>query len=347
MTQKIYQRMTEGLRKNIKAVFGVADRNGMITACSDETQIGRILPDFHMQNGISKDYVSVQIRSGTPGNDYVFLKDTGQNALQTVSMLAGFFEVVLQGESENSSQQAFLFSAMEYGTEGSDFYGQLTKLNINNKIPHVVILFSSGTAASQLYDVINADFMDHHTDFVYSTKENNILLVKQTDETDNRIIAREIHEKLRQIKSDRNLDICAGISPVILDLVELPYARRAAEHALESAHAGGSEKNVMASGYTGIPGLIARLNTEDCRSYLDEIWPGYGLDEELMTAAETFLNTGMNISETANRLYINRNTLIYRLNRIQKETGIDLRCFNDAAAFHAALMIRRRLDAEK
>ena len=56
-------------------------------------------------------------------------------------------------------------------------------------------------------------------------------------------------------------------------------------------------------------------------------------DESMMTTAETFLACGLNVSLSARRLYMHRNTLIYRLNALKRKTGLDLRDFDMAVTF--------------
>ena len=52
-----------------------------------------------------------------------------------------------------------------------------------------------------------------------------------------------------------------------------------------------------------------------------------------------FLENNLNVSETSRQLFIHRNTLVYRLDKIQKLTNLDLRVFDDAITFKMALMV--------
>jgi len=97
----------------------------------------------------------------------------------------------------------------------------------------------------------------------------------------------------------------------------------------------------MVSGHLGYAGVIGRMLQEECREYLEETDLDLIVnDEEMLFTIRKFLENDLNISETAKKLYINRNTLIYRLNKIQKDTGLDLRKFDDAMTFRTALMVR-------
>ena len=62
-------------------------------------------------------------------------------------------------------------------------------------------------------------------------------------------------------------------------------------------------------------------------------------DEETLTTINKFFENSLNVSETSRQLYIHRNTLVYRLDKLQKSTGLDLRVFEDAITFKIALMV--------
>ena len=66
-------------------------------------------------------------------------------------------------------------------------------------------------------------------------------------------------------------------------------------------------------------------------------------DKEMTDTAEEFLDSSLNVSETARKLYLHRNTLIYRLDKIEKETGLNIRKFSDAITFRLITILLKTL----
>ena len=103
-----------------------------------------------------------------------------------------------------------------------------------------------------------------------------------------------------------------------------------------------SGKNVVAYSNLGIGRLIYQLPLPLCRMFIKEIFDGKNpdeFDEETLTTINKFFENSLNVSETSRQLYIHRNTLVYRLDKLQKSTGLDLRVFEDAITFKIALMV--------
>ena len=103
-----------------------------------------------------------------------------------------------------------------------------------------------------------------------------------------------------------------------------------------------SDKNIIAYSNLGIGRLIYQLPIPLCRMFIKEIFDGRSpeeFDEETITTINKFFENSLNVSETSRQLYIHRNTLVYRLDKIEKSTGLDLRVFDDAITFKIALMV--------
>ena len=139
-------------------------------------------------------------------------------------------------------------------------------------------------------------------------------------------------------------------SGVIENLAELPGAFRESTLALKVGELFYSEQTVFPYNELGIGRLIYQLPVSLCESFLSEIFGEEvpdGFDEETTLAVNRFLQNNLNIAETARQLHMHRNTLIYRLEQIQKRTGLDLRCFEDAMTFKIATMVMNYLHSER
>ena len=102
------------------------------------------------------------------------------------------------------------------------------------------------------------------------------------------------------------------------------------------------DRDVIAYSALGIGRLIYQLPIPLCKMFIREIFDGKSpddFDEETLATINKFFENSLNVSETSRQLYIHRNTLVYRLDKLQKSTGLDLRVFEDAITFKIALMV--------
>ena len=102
------------------------------------------------------------------------------------------------------------------------------------------------------------------------------------------------------------------------------------------------EKSIIAYNTLGIGRLIYQLPIPLCEMFLKEVFGDYNpssLDEEILTTVYQFMENDLNLSETSRQLFVHRNTLVYRLEKLQKTIGLDIRQFEDAMTFKIAMMV--------
>ena len=86
--------------------------------------------------------------------------------------------------------------------------------------------------------------------------------------------------------------------------------------------------------------IVYNINEEIKKQLLGSFAEKFNLfDNEILITIEEFVSCGLNVSDAARKLYIHRNTLIYRLDKIQKETGFDIRNFKEATVFIIAFLV--------
>ena len=137
---------------------------------------------------------------------------------------------------------------------------------------------------------------------------------------------------------------------IVNELKEVSRSYKEARMALDVGKIFFGDREVIAYSSLGIGRLIYQLPVSLCESFLSEIFGEEvpdGFDEETTLAVNRFLQNNLNIAETARQLHMHRNTLIYRLEQIQKRTGLDLRCFEDAMTFKIATMVMNYLHSER
>ena len=108
-----------------------------------------------------------------------------------------------------------------------------------------------------------------------------------------------------------------------------------------------NDKHVVNYDNLGIGRLIYQLPTTLCKLFLKEVFKDgsfESLDQETLNTIQKFFENNLNVSETSRQLYVHRNTLVYRLDKIEKHTGLDLRKFDDAIIFKVAMLVKKYLD---
>ena len=152
-------------------------------------------------------------------------------------------------------------------------------------------------------------------------------------------MATTIEEALREDGESR---VFVGIGTLALHLRDLAKSYKEAQIAIEVGKVFDTERYVINYENLGIGRLIYQLPLPLCKMFIKEIFEAKSpddFDEETLTTINKFFENSLNVSETSRQLYIHRNTLVYRLDKLQKSTGLDLRVFEDAITFKIALMV--------
>lgn len=225
-----------------------------------------------------------------------------------------------------------------------DIYSRAKKLHIQTDVARVVMIVECGNNKdSNILEMVRGHFANSSRDFITAVDENNVILVKDLAESDS---GKEIE------KAARNLDVffrkegIKGIriayGTVIQEIKEVSRSYKEAKMALDVGKIFFDERSIIAYSELGIGRLIYQLPIPLCKMFIKEIFGGKSpdeFDEETLTTIYKFFENSLNVSETSRQLFIHRNTLVYRLDKLQKSTGLDLRVFEDAITFKIALMV--------
>ena len=184
-------------------------------------------------------------------------------------------------------------------------------------------------------------------EFVLSINEKDVAIVKQitptTEKEDLLKIARQIEQTLH---TELFIKTMIGIGTVASHLRELADSYKEAQVAIEVGKVFDTEKTIINYENLGIGRLIYQLPTTLCEIFLSEVFKKNSidaLDQETLFTINKFFENNLNVSETSRKLFVHRNTLVYRLEKIKKLTGLDLREFDDAIIFKVALMVKKYL----
>ena len=225
-----------------------------------------------------------------------------------------------------------------------DIYNRAKKLRLEVKQPRAVFLVETRQERDNIVkELLGGMFSAQTGDFVTAVDEKNVILIKSLAEGSSPEALMEIAETIvDMMNAEAMTNVRVAYGTVVQELKEVSRSYKEAKMALEVGKIFYAEKTVAAYSALGIGRLIYQLPVNLCRIFIEEIFGEKipeDLDEETLNMLDKFFENNLNVSETSRQLFVHRNTLVYRLEKIQKSTGLDLRSFDDALTFKIALMV--------
>ncbi len=278
----------------------------------------------------------------------VFCEGEDDEALKVAEVLLAASTGFMQSKNEKLDKNNFLKNVLLDNILPGDVYVRAKELDLpyEGNYATLIIRNSNSNKDFEAFDVVSAMFPENNRDFVINMDSNNIVLIKEIANTENsglEEIAKSIDSTL---KSETMQTATIGIGTVITDLRELSKSYKEAQVALEVGKVFDVEKTIVNYENLGIGRLIYQLPTTLCELFLSEVFKKDtidSLDSETIHTIQQFFENNLNVSETARKLYVHRNTLVYRLDKVQKITGLDLRIFDHAIVFKVAMMVKKYL----
>ena len=344
------------MRDTLDRVIGVVDDTATIISCSDLTRIGETSEYISLDLVESND---IFVRDGYTYKpfgtrmkpDYaVFVEGTDDMAAKFAGILAVSLSSIKQYYDEKYDRNNFIKNVILDNILPGDIYVKARELHFNTDINRVVLLIrivSSNDISA--FDVIQNLFPDKQKDFVFNISESDIVLVKEIkpgiESKDLEKLARSIVDTLG---SEFYTRVVVGIGTSVAGIKDLARSFKEAQVALEVGKVFDTEKSIVSYDNLGIARLIYQLPTTLCEMFLREVFKKgsiESLDHETLFTIQKFFENNLNVSETSRKLFVHRNTLVYRLEKIKKLTGLDLREFDHAIIFKVALMVKKYLTA--
>lgn len=225
-----------------------------------------------------------------------------------------------------------------------DIYNRARKLHIEESTPRAVYLIHTKIGQDVLAaELLKGMFTPQSGDYITAVDECGVILIKTLEKDATSTEMNEIANTIvDMIQAEAMTNVKVAYGTVVQELKNLSRSYKEAKMALEVGEIFYAEKNIAAYSALGIGRLIYQLPVNLCKIFIHEIFGDhepYELDEESRNTLKKFFENNLNISETARQLFVHRNTLVYRLEKIQKNTGLDLRSFDDALTFKIALMV--------
>ena len=358
MSNSVFQGVIQQLKDIPDRVFGVVDSEGCVVSCTDVSLLGERWPD------------AVVKLTGSNDQTVTF----GQKTFRAILNNVNFFEYAAFCSGDDEQAKAYcnlayiaLHDAKIYYEEKhdrgtfvkniimdnilpGDIYIRAKELHFATDAPRAVFLVRQvGRSDVATVDVLSGLFPDKLQDFVLSINETDIAIVKQLNASagaeDLEKIARNVEDTL---KNELVIKSVIGIGTIAGHLRELADAYKEAQTAIDVGKVFDTEKSIINYENLGIGRLIYQLPTTLCEIFLSEVFKKSSidaLDQETLFTINKFFENNLNVSETSRKLFVHRNTLVYRLEKIKKLTGLDLRQFDHAIVFKVALMVRKYLSS--
>lgn len=225
-----------------------------------------------------------------------------------------------------------------------DIYNRAKKLHIEVAVPRVVFLVETRMEKDGIVtELLKGMFSTQAGDYITAVDESNVILIKVLDTNYSYESLIDIAETIvAMMNSEAMLNVRVSFGTVVQELKDVSKSYKEAKMALDVGKIFYAEKNVVAYSTLGIGRLIYQLPVNLCKLFVEEIFGDNvpnDLDEETLTTINKFFENNLNVSETSRQLFVHRNTLVYRIEKIQRSTGLDLRNFDDALTFKIALMV--------
>ncbi len=225
-----------------------------------------------------------------------------------------------------------------------DIYNRAKKLHVDTEVRRVIFIIEMPSDKdSGILEQARTVLDSRRKDFITAIDEKKVIIVRELQSNEGyRDLEQYASETLEILRQKCEADFHIAYGTIINDIKDVSKSYKEAHLALDVGKIFFSEKNIIAYNTLGIGRLIYQLPVPLCKMFIREIFDGKSpddFDEETLTTINKFFENSLNVSETSRQLYIHRNTLVYRLDKIQKSTGLDLRVFEDAITFKIALMV--------
>ena len=360
MSNSVFQSVIVQLKEISDRTFGVIDTEGCVVSCTDVSLLGERWTD-------------AALRVGSAGEGIVTF---GQKSFKAIVGNSNYYEYAVFCTGDDDAARSFCQMAYialndakifyeEKHDRGTfvkniimdnilpgDIYIRAKELHFATDAPRAVFLIRQvGHGDVATVDVLSGMFSDKIQDFVLSINEMDIAVVKQINPNVTSEELEKIASSMEEtLKNELRIKTVIGIGTIAEHLRELADSYKEAQTAIEVGKVFDTEKSIMHYENLGIGRLIYQLPTTLCEIFLSEVFKKNSidsLDQETLFTINKFFENNLNVSETSRKLFVHRNTLVYRLEKIKKLTGLDLRQFDHAIVFKVALMVRKYLTSRE
>ena len=349
VSSQIIRGCLEQLKTITKVEFCVQDISGNVVAQTE----GAEAPDKNMAAGFAQSAADSQI----VGNNY-YLKvmdddelqfvltaqGTAEHTFMVAKIAAGEIENLIVAYKEKFDRNNFFQNLLLDNLLLVDIHNRSKKLHIAGNVRRAIILFEIDAESEQIAsEMLSGLFTVQNGDYLTEVDQNSVILIKSLgDKEGYKEIEEAAKTALDMLNMEAMVNARGSYGTIVEELKDLSRSYKEARMAMDVGRIFYAGKRVISYNELGIGRLIYQLPPSLCRMFIQEIFETEEMtefDQEILTTINTFFENNLNVSETARQLFVHRNTLVYRIEKLQKSTGLDIRTFEDAMTLKIALMV--------
>lgn len=359
MSSRIFQSVIIQMKDATDRTIGVVDHQGFVVACSELSMIGSYLDEIQGLIGDISDQIfttserTYKLLGGLESKFEYAVFVSGHDALARSICI---FASVAMSEAKTSYEEkhdksTFIKNIISDNILPGDVYVRAKELHFSADVSRVVFLIRQADKTDvSAIEVLQNLFPDRQKDFVLSISETDLVLIKEMPQSFETPELYAIAENIEQtMLRELGVRTIIGIGTTARHLRELANRYKEAQVAIEVGKVFDDNKSIIHYENLGLGRIIYQLPTTLCEMFLSEVFkknPIESLDQETLFTINKFFENNLNVSETSRKLFVHRNTLVYRLEKIKKLTGLDLREFDHAIIFKVALMVKKYLNSQ-
>lgn len=354
MSARLFQGIIHQLKDTTDRTIGVIDNTGTVIASSELAIIGQTVEEisveaiFSMPLSYHNGYTYKPIQGRGKTSYAVFIEGTDEQAAGCCGILAVSLNNIKYYYDEKYDKSNFIKNVILDNILPGDIYIKAKELHFTNDVPRAVFVVRVLERTEvPAVDILDGMFPNKQKDYVVSISETDSVVIKEVKPN---ISVKELESIGRTIVDTVNSELLArtmvGIGTVAIVMQDLAKSFKEAQTAMDVGKVFDVEKNIISYENLGIGRIIYQLPTTLCEMFLSEVFKSGGieqLDQETLFTIQKFFENNLNVSETSRKLFVHRNTLVYRLEKIKKITGLDLREFDHAIVFKVAMMVKKYL----
>ena len=348
ISNQILQSTIEGIKSISRVELCVADVDGKeIVSTSPMGDFVKAVGEFALSPADSQEIQGKQYFKiyDEQQLEYILIVSGVGEDVYTVGKMATFhIQSLLVAYKERFDKDNFIKNLLLDNLLLVDIYSRAKKLHIQAEVRRVaMIVEAENDKENNVLEIIRTNMNAGNKDFITAVDENNVIVVKDLSEGDSvKDIEKAAKNIIATLEKDGLKNVRVAYGTIVNEIKEVSRSYKEAKMALDVGKIFFDERNIIAYSELGIGRLIYQLPIPLCKMFIKEIFDGKSpddFDEETLTTIHKFFENSLNVSETSRQLFIHRNTLVYRLDKLQKTTGLDLRVFEDAITFKIALMV--------
>lgn len=349
ISNQILQNTMEGLKAITRVDLCVMDTEGKVLASTmnNAEEYEKAVLDFVNSPADSQVLSGFQFFKVFDEHqlEFVILARGDSDDVYMVGKIASFqTQNLLVAYKERFDKDNFIKNLLLDNLLLVDIYNRSKKLRIDTDVRRIAIIIelNSDKELNGL-EIVRSIYTGKTKDFITAVDEKSVILIREVKEKESYEDLTKSCKGLLDILHGEGLGKCRiALGTIVQEIKDVSRSYKEAKMALDVGKIFYSERSVVAYSNLGIGRLIYQLPVPLCKMFIKEIFDGKSpddLDEETLVTINKFFENSLNVSETSRQLYIHRNTLVYRLDKLQKSTGLDLRVFEDAITFKIALMV--------